>query len=373
MKTVIVLERALKKYRVPFYELLRSRLAGAGILLKLIHGKEEGQEIGKRDTGYLEWAIEMKNLYLPFGFIWQPCARQLKNADLVIIEQANRFLLNYVLMFKRLFSPQRIAFLGHGLTLQKPRASVSNVFKKLMIKNVDWWFAYTQEVAKFIISRGFPADKVTVFQNTIDTRVLLEVKERLTQDSLDVIKKKISLGDGPVGIFCGGMYPEKRIQFLLAACKNIKRYFPAFEMIFLGGGPDAHLVIESSRKNSWIHYIGPCFGEEKVPYFMLADIFLMPGLVGLGVLDSFVFGTPMATTDYPFHSPEIGYIKNGENGIITRNDLQGYVNGIKDILNDKNKLDELKSGCKKSAGEYTLEKMVDRFADGIERCLNYER
>lgn len=373
MKTVIVLERALKKYRVPFYNLLRSRLEGSGILLKLIHGKEEGPEIDKRDTGYLEWVTEMKNLYLPLGFIWQPCMSQLKNADLIIIEQANRFLLNYVLMFKRLLSPQMIAFLGHGLTLQEPRSSINNVFKKLMIKNVDWWFAYTEEVAKFIISRGFPADKVTVFQNTIDTRALVEAKERVTEGSLDLFKKKIGLGDGPVGIFCGGMYPEKRIKFLLDACQNIKRYFPGFEMIFLGGGPDACLVTENSRKNSWVHYIGPCFGEEKVPYFMLADIFLMPGLVGLGVLDSFVFETPMITTDYPYHSPEIGYIRNGKNGIITRNDIKSYVNGVKEALSDKDKLNELKSGCKDSVGEYTLENMVDRFTDGIVRCLNYER
>lgn len=373
MKTVIILERALKQYRAPFYNLLRSRLEGVGISLKLIYGTEQGPELSKRDTGYLEWAVEMKNVYLPFGFIWQPCMRQLKNADLIIIEQANRFLLNYLLMFKRMFCRQKIAFVGHGLTLRKPRSSINNVFKKLIIRNVDWWFAYTEGVANFVISRGFPADKVTAFQNTIDTSTLLETKERLTQESLDLVKNKIGLRGGPVGIFCGGMYPEKRIQFLLDASQNIKRYFPGFEMMFLGGGPDAHLVTESSRNNSWIHYIGPCFGEEKAPYFMLADVFLMPGLVGLGVLDSFVFETPMITTDYPFHSPEIGYIKNGENGIITGNDPESYINAVTEVLSDKNKLGDLKKGCEKSAGEYTLENMVDRYAGGIIRCLNYER
>ncbi|MDD2654812.1 MAG: glycosyltransferase family 4 protein [Candidatus Omnitrophica bacterium] len=352
---------------------MKSRLEKDGILLKIIHGNEEGLEINKQDAGYLGWAIEIKNLHLPLGFLWQPCMRHLKHADLVIVEQASRYLLNYLLMFKRLFSSQKVAFLGHGLTLQKPKGSINNILKKLLIKNVDWWFAYTEDVAKFIIRRGFPAEKITAFQNTVDTRVLMEAKERIAKDSLDELKNKIGLGNGPIGIFCGGMYAEKRIEFLLEACQNIKRDFPGFEMIFLGGGPDSCLVKESSKKNNWIHYIGPCFAEEKVPYFMLADIFLMPGLVGLAVLDSFVFEAPMITTDYPYHSPEIGYIKNGVNGIITRNDIASYVTGVKEAIIDKVRLNKLKNGCRNSVAIYSLENMVDRFADGILRCLNYER
>ena len=42
---------------------------------------------------------------------------------------------------------------------------------------------------------------------------------------------------------------------------------------------------------------------------------LLPGAVGLGVLDSFAFDVPLVTVDLPYHGPEIDYVRDGENGV----------------------------------------------------------
>ncbi len=365
-----MLQRSLKQYRVVFYESLRKKLLQDNIKFEIIYGQDNKMETFKQDNISLDWAIRINNIHLPFGIFWQHCWSYLKNADLVIIGQFNKALINYPLMVKRLFSKQKLAFWGHGTTRQKRPNSINNIFKKAIMKNVDWWFAYTPGVSDFIVSRGFPKDKVTVFQNTIDTKALIEAKGRTTQNELDRYKKRLDLGNGSIGIFCGSMYPEKRIKFLLDACQMIKEAIPNFEMIFLGGGEDARFVKESARDNNWIHYIGPCFGNDKIPYFMLADILLMPGLVGLAVLDSFALGVPIVTTDYPYHSPEVEYIQNGINGIITKNNLESFTEAVKDVLSEPDKMNRLKAGCRVSADYYTMENMVDNFTKGIKTCLS---
>lgn len=105
----------------------------------------------------------------------------------------------------------------------------------------------------------------------------------------------------------------------------------------------------------------------------VGQIQLNPGLVGLGILDSFVCGVPMLTTDCGIHSPEIAYLENGLNGLMTPNDLQSYVNACVRLLRDPLALDSLRNGCEASAREYTVENMALRFADGIVRCLDVPR
>jgi len=220
---------------------------------------------------------------------------------------------------------------------------------------------------------GFPQERITSFQNTFDTAPLVKKRDLLARGEILALKEKIGLGDGPVGIFCGGMYREKRIGFLLEACLRIKKEFPDFEMLFLGSGSDAYLVRDMAKENKWIHYIGACFGEEKVPYFILSDFFLLPGLIGLAVLDSFALEIPIITTKFPYHSPEVEYIRNEVNGIIAEDNLDSYVAAVREVLLNKIKLSRLKKGCKESIGNYSIEKMVRNFSQGIVSCLGYEK
>jgi glycosyltransferase involved in cell wall biosynthesis len=94
----------------------------------------------------------------------------------------------------------------------------------------------------------------------------------------------------------------------------------------------------------------------------------MPGLVGLGILDSFALETPIITTNYPFHSPEIDYLENGINGFVTNNNIEDYSKTVIEVLKTKKYLD-LIEGCKVSSEKYTIEAMAENFKNGILSCL----
>ena len=100
---------------------------------------------------------------------------------------------------------------------------------------------------------------------------------------------------------------------------------------------------------------------------------LNPEGVGLGILDSFVCGVPMITTACGIHGPEIAYLKNGVNGVLTADVLGTYVEASVVLLRDRRTLASLRTECIANGREYTLANMADRFADGMEHCLETPR
>jgi glycosyltransferase involved in cell wall biosynthesis len=372
MKRVLILYKFLPQYRLEFFEQLKIALNKEGVELELIYGKLKNTDSLKKDEVEISWARFVPNKVIRLGkteLVWQPCLRYMKGIDLVIVEQANKLVINYLLMLIRYFSGFKFANWGHGRNMQDDPNSTRNKFKYGYIKLCDWWFAYTQGVRDFLISQGYPENKITVVQNAIETVNLRKYYSEIPEAELIQLRSELGIEGSKVGIYCGGMYKEKRLDFMLDICYRVKEQVPDFHMIFIGSGVDSYKAEEAAAENKWIHYVGPKFGQERVKYFRLASIQLMPGLVGLGILDSFALETPIFTTEYPHHSPEIEYLHNNVNGVMTRDDLEEYSQTIIDVMKSGKYL-ELIEGCRKSSEIYTVENMVENFKNGILTCLN---
>ena len=371
-KKVAIVYRTLFQYRKDFYERLRESLLEDNIELTLIYGKLRNKEFKTRnDQIDLDWGIYIENKVVQIGrkeLMWQPCLKYLKDKDVVIVEQASKLLINYYLMVARRSLGLKFCYWGHGRNMQLKENSIFNRFKYLFLTKCDWWFAYTRSVKEFLIEKGFPGTKITVVQNAINTQLLREQYNSIEMDEVEKIKSTLGIHSDNVGIFCGAMYVEKKIGFILDACRRIKEAIPDFHMIFIGSGPDLHLVEDAAKTCDWIHSLGSMFGEERVQYFKLAAIQLMPGAVGLGTLDSFAMQTPLITTVQEYHGPEIDYFEHGKNGLITEENLEEYSDTVIEVLASK-KYRSLADDCRLCATKYTIENMVDNFKSGILECL----
>ena len=373
---VVILYKSLPQYRKAFFDRLRLRLAASGIRLELIYGQPVQKEQAKQDTVDLPWAHKVENVHLSLlgrTLIWQPVLGHLRGANLVIVEQASKLLINHLLWATRRLWGFKFALWGHGRNFQGHTAHpLGEGVKKFTSRSVDWWFSYN-ELSTDVITQdiGFPKSKVTTVQNAIDTKALIYSLDKLTPRDIETVRAKLGIESQNVAIFAGGMYREKRLGFLLKACHLIKKQVPDFEMIFIGSGEDKAIVEQAAAEFAWIHYLGPKFGGEKVLYFALAKLMLIPGLVGLGVLDSFSLGVPLVTTNVDYHSPEIDYLVDGENGRIVQEaeDAGAYAEEVVTLLGDDALRKGLVSNCVKSSQIYTLEAMVERFASGVEAAL----
>lgn len=373
MTKVCIAQRRLTHYRIPLFETLRTALVGRGIELDLLVGRGTPDEEKKSDAGELSWARSIPTHYMGGGKLcWQPIGRHVAGADLVIVTQENKLLQNHLLMaLPRRF---RLAFWGHGANLQSDHPDgLKERFKRWTTNRVDWWFAYTQMSEDLVRAAGFPGDRITLLNNAVDTSELRRLRQSVTAEEVLALRTALGLSAGPVGVYVGSLYADKRLDFLFEAAAAIRVRVPDFHLLIVGEGPERAKVEAWCAVHPWARWVGAKFGRDKVAHLAVAQIMMNPGLVGLGILDSFVCGVPMLTTDCGIHSPEIAYLENGVNGLMTSNDLQSYENACVRLLQDPAELNRLRAGCEASASEYTVENMARRFADGIERCLNAPR
>jgi glycosyltransferase involved in cell wall biosynthesis len=105
----------------------------------------------------------------------------------------------------------------------------------------------------------------------------------------------------------------------------------------------------------------------------MADVFLLAGTAGLAIVDSFAAGLPLIATELPNHPPEISYVRDRENGMITAHDPTEYAKVIISVLETPSLLDALRRGATKAGSRYTIEAMVENFRMGIKRCLGRYR
>lgn len=374
-KTVAIIQQAAPSYRIPFFQRLRTLLAEENINLKLIYGSVPGLSSQDGPLPELEWAHYIRNYRLPIGervLLWQPCLPLLKGADLIIVEQASKLLLNYLLFLNHRRGGTPLAFWGHGRDFQTPNPdSLQEQLKAYLSRRVHWWFAYNERSAKVVQDLGYPPARITNVQNSIDTQQLLAEAKSITPEALEALRRKLGIQGQNVCIYCGRMYAAKRIPFLLQACHLLRQRIPDFEMLFIGDGPEASLVQEEANKHSWIHNLGTIEGSTRTPYFLLSKLTLMPGLIGLVVLDALTLAVPIITTDVPFHSPEIQYLDHQKNGVVVSDaeSLEAYVAVIEHLLQDESKRQTLIQGCHETAPAYSIEKMASLFASGIQQAF----
>lgn len=375
MKKVVVIQRYIPQYRIRFFELLKSSLANRNINLLVIYGQPGLKDELKKDAVDFAHGVYKRNMIISIGkyeIYWQPVLQLIKNADLVIVEQASKLLINYILILQNILKLRKVAFWGHGKNFQSESANLfGELIKKILSGKVHWWFAYNTLSARTVENLGFPKERITVVQNSIDIHPLIEAFNHLDPAIVENVRQNLGIQGKHTGLYVGGMYTEKRLDFLLDACQLIRQRVPDFEMIFIGSGLEVYKVQEASRKYSWIHYVGPKFGIERVPYFALSQVFLMPGLVGLAILDCFAMEVPLITTRHSNHSPEIEYLINGMNGIMVddSDDPEAYASEVISVLIDEQKRQSLVEGCRKSRINYGIEAMVDRFVNGIVKAL----
>lgn len=372
MKKVTIIYRTIPQYRVEFYNQLRAFLLEQGIQLQLIYGNNGFS--GRNDSVDLEWATFVKNRTFNLGsfiLIWQPCLRLIKDSDLVIVEQANMLLINYILILKRKLFNKKFAFWGHGLNLQAPKDNLFNQFKMTYINQSSWWFPYTEGVKKFLIEKGVNPEKITVVQNAIDTKTLRTQFLSFSEEEINETKRELGIeSDEKVLIYCGALSKEKNLSFLLESVSRLKKLTPIkFKLIILGNGPEREAVENFAQNSEHIIYVGPKYGLEKAKYFRLADIFVLPGAMGLAVLDAFAYETPIVTIEYPYHGPEIEYIRNNENGIIAKNDMIDFSAKVIGLMNDSKLTDLFISQGLEELKTLNTETMVSNFGNGILKCL----
>lgn len=366
---VVIVQETLPRYRVRLFEEIVSRAAQAGVRVELVHGRAPGDRGRRLGAGTVTGAIEITNRYLPLprtprSIVWQPALRRCLCAELVVVEQANRLLLNPLLLAAQLFGGPSVAFWGHGRNLQSSSSSRAERVKRAMLRAPRWWFAYTSGVADYLDEAGFPRSRVTTVQNAIDVASLRDLVEEQRLFGVTTAPWRCA--------FVGGLYGHKRLPFLFRAADAIRARVPGFELVIAGDGEQRHLVEAFVRTRPWAEYVGSVDGPRHAEVLARSRLLLMPGLVGLVVLDSFAAGVPVVTTADALHSPEIEYATSGENAVVlpAGTGPEEYAEAVSRLLVDEHAWHDLRDGALAAGSRYTVEEAADHFVEGLRQALS---
>lgn len=374
-RKVTILQHRLLHYRLTLFERLRGACARNDIELNLVHGQASPQEELKKDTGAISWATPVRNRFLNVAgrdLLWQPFPEALRNSELVIVMQENRILSNYPLILQRYMrSSTKVAFWGHGCNFQsRAPHGLRETWKRALLTKVDWWFAYTELTAQMLKVAGFPESRTTVLNNAIDTKGFQQDLECVTEAMITELRSCLDLAeDAPLGLYCGSLYSDKRLEFLIDAADIIHREIPSFRLAIVGSGPSLAELLPLLSNRPWIVHLGVRRGVEKAACFKLANVILNPGAVGLHILDAFVSGVPLFTTTSALHGPEIVYLAHGINGYNLPPVVKEYADCVLACIKGPALATRLGKAGRDSANYFTLDSMVKRFSDGIIHCL----
>jgi glycosyltransferase involved in cell wall biosynthesis len=401
---VVIIQEQLKQYRLPLFTQLTAALAAEHIQLTVLYSQPNRQEAQKADHRQVNapWshAIPITHWH---NLTWQRLPfSQLRQADLVIIEQANRHMANWCcwlgyrlkIMTGTWFRWPNVAFWGHGQDFQRPYVRWRDQLKQRLIATVHWWFAYTPHVAQAIAAQGMPSHKIVALTNTVDSDPLHTAVKSLRQAPDQSMAAPYSAkAPGFRLLFCGALYEHKRLDLLFAAADLLVAEHIPVELTLIGAGPLQTWCQQMCASRSYATYIGALFADggsepdphdvrdhhsythdaqqhdPRAPYFAKADLLVIPGLVGLAVVDGFAADLPLITTDVPYHSPEICYLRAGYNGIMCKPDAVELAATLRQLWQSPAQLALLRQGAHASYPQLQLPVLVNQFSRGIIAAL----
>ena len=158
MRSVLLVQCGAKQYRVPFFDGLHAALARMNVTLRVAYSDSSPSDQQRGDDVVLDptYGVRVPARWLAGDrLVYQPVSELARGADLVIVEQANKQLINLlILLLRARVGGPKVAFWGQGRNVHSHGRSLAEKVKALSLTQVDWWFAYTQGVAEYLIAKG---------------------------------------------------------------------------------------------------------------------------------------------------------------------------------------------------------------------------
>jgi glycosyltransferase involved in cell wall biosynthesis len=244
--------------------------------------------------------------------------------------------------------------LGWGLgapPLSGPWTGFRKTRRLTFLRQFDALITYSQRGADEYARFGFPQEKIFVAHNSVSPA-----------PSSPLPLRPSTFGERPYVLFVGRLQARKRIDFLLRACAEMQS---KPRLVIAGDGPERRNV-ESLAKQVYptAEFIGAKHGTELKPYFLQADLFVLPGTGGLAVQEAMSYGLPVIVAKGDGTQDDLVRETNGWQ--VPPGDFEALVKTLQLALSDVIRLREMgKESYRIVSQEINLGKMVEVFVGAL--------
>jgi glycosyltransferase involved in cell wall biosynthesis len=351
-----LIQRVLPSYRVPFFDALADACAGG---LSLFAGQPLPQEsIAVTSALHTAQLAQASNLHFlnpqsSFYFCYQ---RGLTNwlagwnPNALIIEANFRYLSSPAAI--RWMHKRNRPVIGWGLGAPVSRGPLS-ALRGRFLRQFDALIAYSQRGAEQYAACGCPVDRIFVAPNAVAPAPKHPLPIRAD-----------SFSPPPMVLFVGRLQTRKRIPSLLAVCAQLPTPLKP-RLVIIGDGPELN-NLRSLAQSVYpaAEFPGAKHGEELAPYFLAADLFVLPGTGGLAVQEAMSYGLPVIVAQGDGTQDDLVRPENGWQ--IPPDDEFSLLFVIQDALSDVSRLRTMGAESYRIvAQEINLESMVGVFLDAL--------
>jgi glycosyltransferase involved in cell wall biosynthesis len=346
-----VQQRILPSYRAPFFDLLASACDRGMSLFTGLPRPHEGIKTAHQLRS-AEYHLG-RNLHIfggPFYLCYQfGLLRWLKNQnpDALVVEANPRYLSTPAAV-KWMHERQR-PVIGWGLG-SPPARGFRRQRRLSFISQFDAMISYSQRGTDEYAALGFPRQRIFVAHNSVSSPPALPPDNRsLAVDHFTIL-------------FVGRLQARKRVDSLLKACAQLDS---APRLIIVGDGP-AREQLESLAKKIYprAEFVGARQGVELKPYFLEADLFVLPGTGGLAVQEAMSYGLPVIVAQGDGTQDDLVRKANGWQ--VPPDDFEALLSTMKDALSDVARLRRMGlESYRIVKEEINIEKMVETFVTAL--------
>jgi glycosyltransferase involved in cell wall biosynthesis len=279
-------QRVLTPYRAAFFDALAATCEDG---LSVFAGMPRPAEAITTGTLKMAGYTPAHNLHLLGGQLylcWQPNIQHwLAGCDpQALIIEANPRYLSTPAAIQWMKRRDRLV-LGWGLgapSLSGLLAGVRMRQRRAFIRHFDALFTYSRRGADEYAALGYPPDKIFVAPNAASPRPIHPMPSRAE-----------GFNGKPSLLFIGRLQKRKRVDLLLEACAALPDNLQP-RLVIVGDGPE-RAALEDLAKNIYpsVEFTGPRHGQELPPFFLEADLFVLPGTGGLAVQEAMSYGLPV--------------------------------------------------------------------------------
>ena len=255
-------------------------------------------------------------------------------------------------------TPKKIHFLHSTYKENDPTKRYRKTFKNIYDK-FDKIIAVSEETVNDFAYHYGNKEKCVVINNIIDVH---KVK--------NMAKKTRKLSDSKINLISVGRLAEiKGYDRLIKVVDKLKKnkLFNNCFLTIVGDGPEKgnlSKLIKELKLEDCINLAG----NQDNPYSFVAsaDLYISSSRVetfGLVMVEALILGIPILAVETSATST---IIDDGKNGIITKNSIDGLYNGLKELINDNQKLKYLKTNALK----YDYQKINEKTIKIIDNILS---
>ena len=216
---------------------------------------------------------------------------------------------------------KKVIFWSHGFkgTDKGIKKIVRTIFFKYLPHGLILYGNFSKDI---MVAEGFKKSKIFAIGNSLNYHEQKQMRDNWLKknDVLQNFKKEIFNNNYPTLIFIGRLVSNKKVNEVLNAMAEIAEKGTILNCIIIGDGTErSRLVkqVETLKLEGRVHFSGALYEENDIAkHFLISDLMVSPGNVGLNCIHSLSFGVPVLTHDnFGSQNPEVEAISNGENGL----------------------------------------------------------